>query len=114
MTVISCNDGRKFEKGGAHLGYSIKYEDRMIREFLPEKSKQRLPVGLITMVALCLVLLFTILGNMNTIKNQLMPGNAKVTQSALEDMVQSITEGEQVKDAFAAFCVDIIDNADIY
>ena len=38
----------------------------------------------------------------------LIPGNATVTKTAMNDMIEDVRNGEQVVDAFAAFCKTVL------
>jgi hypothetical protein len=74
--------------------------------------------GLWARVAVVICVLSLVAGAM-TIKNTglswvktvLLPGDPAVTAAALENMAESIREGESLVDAVTAFCREIIENA---
>ena len=70
-----------------------------------KRQKYVLPVGII-----CLSLLT--LGYFGMDKLQfLLPGEPSVTAAALDNMTNSLQEGETLQEAITAFCREILDNA---
>ena len=70
-----------------------------------KRQKYVLPVGII-----CLSLLT--LGYFGMDKLQfLLPGEPSVTAAALDNMANSLQEGETLQEAITAFCREILDNA---
>lgn len=70
-----------------------------------KRLKYVLPVGII-----CLSLLT--LGYFGMDKLQfLLPGEPSVTAAALDNMANSLQEGETLQEAITAFCREILDNA---
>jgi hypothetical protein len=70
-----------------------------------KRQKYVLPVGII-----CISLLT--LGYFGIDKLQfLLPGEPSVTAAALDNMTNSLQEGETLQEAITAFCREILDNA---
>ncbi len=80
----------------------IKTQLRTVR---PGKNKSLWKVTLV-----CVLLAGVILLQMNGgLLELMMPGEGVRAQAAMEQMVQSIREGESVRDAFAAFYLEIVE-----
>lgn len=94
------------------MGYKIEYDRQNIirMNVKPQKklSGKRMKAILIgTIVAVSLAVLQANGG----ILELLFPGEGIRARQAMEQMVEDIQEGESFKDAFAAFCIEIIDYA---
>lgn len=94
------------------MGYKIEYDRqniiRMNVEPRKKPSKKRMKAILIgTIVAVSL----TVLQANGGILELLFPGEGIRARQAMEQMVEDIREGESLKDAFATFCIEIIDYA---
>ena len=95
------------------MGYRIHYGHMLIKEEIrqrEEKRKTRLPAKLI--VACSIVLVITILGKTGCL-DFLIPGDKEVTKQAFSAMVENVRDGEDVKSAITAFCVEILDHAEL-
>ena len=100
--------------GGMYMGYRIDYTtgqaQREKLSVLPKKAVAKVSGILGTLLVLAMI--FGLCGEQ--IKNFLLPGDPVVTETALQEMAVDIREGEDFRDAFAAFCQKIIDGADLY
>lgn len=91
------------------MGYRIEYEP----SYGPRK--RRTP-KLAVLTALCM-LLFLLLVNTfwiqgkQALRELLLPGDAAVTASALEDLVRDLREGEKLSFALESFCKKVIEEA---
>ena len=88
------------------MSYRIQYDTKK-HPWQKRLKRQRyvLPVGII-----CISLLT--LGYFGMDKLQfLLPGDPSVTAAALDNMTNSLQEGETLQEAITAFCREILDNA---
>lgn len=91
------------------MGYRIEYEP----SYGPRK--RRTP-KLAVLTALCM-LLFLLLVNTfwiqgkQALRELLLPGDAAVTASALEDLARDLREGEKLSFALESFCKKVIEEA---
>lgn len=91
------------------MGYRIEYEP----SYGP--GKRRTP-KLAVLTALCM-LLFLLLVNTfwiqgkQALRELLLPGDAAVTASALEDLARDLREGENLSFALGSFCKKVIEEA---
>lgn len=81
-----------------------------------QKPKQRIDFRrhipmFVGIMALCLAVLLHFTGAAAGFKQFLLPGDAAVTEAALEAMIAEIQSGESFTDAVTAFCVEIVENA---
>lgn len=87
------------------MSYRIDYDINNRKKY-PEcrkfKEKWLLPV----VIAVGLVLIFSFMGKQLFVS--LLPGQPEHTAQALESMAQQLREGAPLKDAFAAFCREVI------
>lgn len=93
------------------LGYRIDYGQPFDKKYPMPARRSRLP----WMVCGAL-LLFALLTNLywpegrTMLAEFLVPGDAAVTTAAFSDMVADVRAGEEVSDAVAAFCREILDD----
>lgn len=88
------------------MAYRITYGPKVRGE--KQRPKRRF---WIFAAAVVLVLILYAAGTGETLKNWLLPGDAAVTEQALQTFAQQLEEGESLGDAFACFCREIIENA---
>ena len=67
------------------------------------QKKQRSKPKLWIIISVCIALITVCAAT-----DILIPGDAAVTKAAMSNMVNNIREGEQVVDAFAAFCQTVL------
>ena len=77
---------------------------------------KRIKFGNRIVVVLCSVILLIVFmtcfpGNINILRELLLPGDADVTSQALENMVDHIVQGDSVQAALVTFCRKIIGGA---
>lgn len=93
------------------MGYRIQYgKTTKLERSASPRSRRRTSVIQAVSVAAALAIV-AILGRFGFL-DFLIPGDKDVTKSALHAMLENVREGERVKDAIAAFCAEILDNAD--
>lgn len=96
------------------MGYRITYGKTAVKEELKIKNYKFYKLLIICSVALILVISIGWIGWSNqTIRHWMLPGDAEVTEMALQDLVVDIKKGESLSDAVTAFCHEIISNAKI-
>lgn len=95
------------------MGYRIEYGDVFTKEIIADPPAKRKPIHILVLLTTVCVILFILFSADGKVRDILIPGNAEVTQRAVSGFVDDIKEGEQVKDAITAFCVEIIENAQI-
>ena len=97
--------------GGVQLSDRIHYGDVLTKEIIADFPAKRKPVHILALLTTICVILFILFSADGKVRDILIPGNAEVTRRAVSGFVDDIREGEQVKDALAAFCMEIIENA---
>lgn len=87
------------------MGYRIDYDIKNRRKY-PESTQIKGKWLLPAVIAVGVVLIFTIARKQ--LFQSLLPGRSEQTAQALEVMAQQLQEGAPLKDAFAAFCKEVI------
>ena len=64
-----------------------------------------------TVAIVCVIVFLLSLLLIPAVRDRLIPGDAQVTKEAAGEMLQRIRDGEGVVDAFAQFCLEIIENS---
>lgn len=75
-----------------------------------KRTKRILCIGISICAAM---ILLSATGGISKIKEWILPGNAQVTEAALDNLVADLKEGEKLEDAITAFCQEILDHANI-
>jgi len=96
--------------GGITMAYCIHYGPVKTKDGKKERRPGRLPLLLFSLTVL-LVILISVSGIGPIIRNFLLPGDAEVTQAALQTMVQNLGDGRPLWDTVTAFCQEILENA---
>lgn len=96
------------------MGYRIDYPQS---GKMPGKKKSFSRVPLLTLLFFLLFLFLT--GRFwpqgaQTLRAILLPGDAAVTAAALQDLTSALKTGEPLSNAFADFCVQVIQGAGIH
>jgi hypothetical protein len=90
------------------------YDNEMIKipihSQMGKRTKRILCIGASICAAM---ILLSATGGVNRVKEWILPGNAQVTEAALDNLVTDLKEGEKLEDAITAFCQEIIDHAKI-
>ena len=91
------------------MAYRIEYE-----AFGPKKTGFLKKYGMFLFILLLLVTTVTVsvanLSGAQWARSLLFPGDPGVTAVALEELAEDLQQGSSVKDAFAAFCREVIGN----
>ncbi|MBR4016518.1 MAG: hypothetical protein IKK11_01755 [Oscillospiraceae bacterium] len=91
------------------MGYTVEYNPELTKRYpKPKVTGHKIPVILI--VSIILVIGIYLLTR-DAIIELLVPGDTQVTTAAFSEMMGQIAAGESFKDAFFAFCEDIISNS---
>lgn len=96
------------------MGYRIQYNPEQNKKYpirLASAVRQRWLVG--TAIIAVLLLGLAGLNDGKALKAWLLPGDPQVTEAALATMVEDIRAGEALGDAVTAFCLEIMENAQI-
>lgn len=95
------------------MGYRIQYGQTVIKESLYETTLKKKPTAPIKWIAAgCILLALTLLGRTGGL-DFLIPGNKEITKQAFSSMVDEVRDGEDIKTAITAFCVEILNGAKI-
>ena len=88
------------------MAYKITYPSVGKRQFPTRKPLPTwaLPVGLISAILVGITIY-------NGSANWLLPGDPAVTEAAIKEMIEKLSQGEQFSDAVTAFCKEIIAGA---
>ncbi len=90
------------------MAYQMQYgNDEMLRTFQAQKKRPKKKAVLVFLIIVIVLGLLFAPG----VREQLIPGDAEVTKQAADDMILRIRSGERVVDAFAQFCLEIIENS---
>ena len=94
------------------MSYKISYDEIIQKTVFKEKNpKKYICLSLLCVVGMIIaVLIYT---NKPTIENIIYPGDPQITKSAARTMIESINNGEDIKDSVMAFCQEIVDHANI-
>ena len=96
------------------MGYRIQYGETATKEFLTEASaKGKTAIRAISVLIVCCILLFVLFGKFDKVIDAVVPGDKDVTKAAFSGFVDDLRQGDSVTQAFAAFCREIVDNANI-
>lgn len=87
------------------MAYKMEYgmKTPVVCSTVQVQKKQRRKPKLWIIISVCIALITVCAAT-----DILIPGDAAVTKAAMSNMVNNIREGEQVVDAFAAFCQTVL------
>ena len=95
------------------MGYRIRYGQTAVKEVIAQTQLQKeKKLSLKWIAVVCVMIAITILGKTGCL-DFLIPGDKEVTRQAFSSMVENVREGENVKTAITAFCMEILNNAEI-
>ena len=96
------------------MGYRIQYGQTMTKEEIKEPvDTKRMKPLLAIILLICIVFFFIFLGGTETLRDCFIPGDPEITEAAVKMFIEDVREGESIGDAITAFCLEIIDNADV-
>ncbi len=94
------------------MGYSIKYGNELIKTPYCSRMSQKSKLLVSVLLTICIVLVFLSLSvGSKTLKEYILPGNADITESALNALISDLKDGEPLGSAVSAFCQEIYENA---
>lgn len=93
------------------MSYQIQYGQTMTKTVIAETRNNAKRSPAIKWIGFSCVLLFVVFLGSAGYLDFLIPGDKEVTTAAFESMVEDVRAGESVKDAVAAFCLEILDSA---
>lgn len=95
------------------MGYCISYNPELEKKYpLRTKRKKKKWPWVMSLLAVLLVAVFAT-NSRQMVKQWLLPGDPQLTEEALTCFVQDVREGMPMKEAFTAFCVEIIESAEL-
>lgn len=95
------------------MGYRLEYGATVVKIPTQESTFNRKNARSVKWIAAgCILLSLTILGKIGCL-DFLIPGDKEVTKQAFSAMVDNVREGEDVKTAVTAFCMEILNRAEI-
>lgn len=92
------------------MGYCVEYNPEFKNRYpsVP-RNRKRLPIGILIWGAAAVTAVYILVSS--GVLRHLIPGDPNVTTAAFSLLVEEIAEGESVRDAFFAFCREIVVNA---
>ena len=91
------------------MSYSIDYSQDMPRRMPLNEKQDHFPMMISVGILIVIIAAFLLWPGMGqSLKEALTPGDFGITTGAFETMVNSLSQGESVRDAFAEFCRDVI------
>lgn len=93
------------------MGYKIEYGQTM--EITHLKDAKTFSAGKVLILVLITVIILCTYSMKDKVIDLLIPGNTEVTKTAISEMIQSLEDGVEIKDAVTAFCAEIIEHANI-
>lgn len=96
------------------MGYHIQYGKTIVRTAIlsPSIDKKKRPIWILILLVIT-VLGYTIQSNRDILRDYILPGDPEITAAAFGSLVDGIRQGENFGDAVTAFCLEIIENANI-
>ena len=88
------------------MAYKMEYEMLPSVDNRPKKVKMRATINPGKWIVVGMVIAFLALCEFTDI---LIPGDTEVTKAAMSELVEEVKSGEQVVDAFAAFCHTVLE-----
>lgn len=96
------------------MGYYIQYDTDIVKTEMQTRSAgKQIKLSWIVILLVTTILGCTAYSYKDAMQDFLLPGDAKVTAAALEALADDIRKGESFEEAVTAFCVEIVENADI-
>ena len=95
------------------MGYRLEYGSTIVKKPVHESAFTQKGAGPFKWIAVgCILLSLTILGKTGCL-DFLIPGDKEVTKQAFSAIVADVRDGEDVKTAITAFCMEILNGAEI-
>ncbi len=95
------------------MGYRIAYRTRKNMRFCNCRST-KLPKKWVVMIGMVLIVAAFLLGWQNgSIRELFLPGDPEVTAAAFQELVHDLRSGDGFREAVTAFCVEVMENAQI-
>jgi len=99
--------------GGIIMGYRIAYRSYEKTHFRNCKRSQ-IPKRWIAIGCTCLVLAASaVIWKYEAIRTFFLPGDPEVTAAAFGELVNCLRSGEDFREAVTAFCIEVLENAQI-
>ena len=93
------------------MAYRVQYDRDMKKKYPKKRARFSVKHGLALLVVAVIVCTAT-WNRGELLKKIFIPGDPERAGEAVSGMVDTIRAGEAVKDAFVAFCLEIISNAE--
>lgn len=96
------------------MGYYIQYGKTIVKTAVQTPlTKKKYNLTFVVALLVSTILSYTAYSYKDVLQEYILPGDASVTASALDTLIEDIRQGERIEDAVTAFCLEIIDHADI-
>lgn len=96
------------------MGYYIQYDTNIVKtEIQTRATGKKIKLTWIVMLLVTTILGYTAYSYKDALQNFILPGDAKITAAALGAFADDLRKGESIGDAVTAFCLEIIENANI-
>jgi len=96
------------------MGYQIQYGETITKELLSEPKKGvHTSVKRTILLIVCCIIIFAISNNKDVIADSLLPGNERTTKAAVCTFAEDLQNGVDLKEAFTAFCQEVVNNANL-
>lgn len=96
------------------MGYHIQYEKTIVKT--PVNTAifgNKIKLTFVMILLISTILGYAAYSYKDILQEYILPGDAAVTVSALDTLIDDIRAGESLKDSITAFCLEIIEHADI-
>lgn len=96
------------------MGYHIQYGKTIIKtEHATPIFRSKIKLTLVAILLATTIIGYTAYSYKDALQEYILPGDAVVTASALDALIDNVRAGENLKDSVTAFCLEIMDHADI-
>lgn len=95
------------------MGYRIDYGQSLTKQIIIDSDKMGQKKHHGKWIALWCILLSVVLLGKCSCLDFLIPGDKEITKHAFTTMIEDVQEGEDIKDAVTAFCVEILNGAKV-
>ena len=94
------------------MSYKIEYEGRTFNEYKQFKAKRIDRKSIAILMSLLIVLFISVVAPVRSaVLDYILPGDGPVTRKAANTLFQNLKNGEDFKEAFSDFCIEIFENA---
>lgn len=88
------------------MGYQIQYAPDVNYRYTTKKKRHLLTGKVFLVFVIVLLVIFSC--TVPPIRNWILPGDPNVTNAATEKMVETLQNGEGIREAITAFCIEVL------